>query len=206
MTRPLVAIVMGSESDLTIMNEASKILEKFEENKLLGIASGVYYEMRGKKWERIPMPIYHAAGAYQKSRRKCFDDIGGFKSQRGWDTLDEIKAMVHGWETCHFPDIHFYHLKKEGSGIGTLQTNIMHGEIYYLTGGGKLFFLIKLIHRFIYGSPFFLSGFFMLFGYMKSVLTNKDRLVNKEEMSLYRKILNKRIMKNLFPFKLIGWR
>ena len=170
-----------------------KILCKFEENEMLGIASGVYHEKEGKEWIRIKMPSYHAAGACKVMRKKCFEDIGGFESSRGWDTLDEIKAMVHGWETCHFSDIHFYHLKKEGSGIGALRTNFMHGEIYYLTGGSKFFFIFKVIHRCLYGNPFLVASLYMLYGYVKPLLTRKKRLVNKEEMKLYRKILNRRI-------------
>lgn len=39
MTRPVVAIVMGSESDLTIMNETARILEKFDVPYEVTIAS-----------------------------------------------------------------------------------------------------------------------------------------------------------------------
>ena len=39
MTRPVVAIVMGSESDLTIMNESARILEKFDVPYEVKIAS-----------------------------------------------------------------------------------------------------------------------------------------------------------------------
>jgi hypothetical protein len=177
-------------------NYFEDIINKFKENMSLGIASGVYHEANGKEWVRIPMPDYHAAGASKVIKRKCFEDIGGFELSRGWDTLDEIKAMIHGWETRHFSDIHFYHLKKEGSGIGNLRTNIMHGEIYYLTGGSKLFFILKFMHRLLYGDPFVIAGLFMLFGYIKFVLINKDRLVSKEEMELYRNMLNRRIISN----------
>lgn len=174
-----------------------KILCKFEENEMLGIASGVYHEKEGEEWARIKMPSYHAAGACKVMRKKCFEDIGGFELNRGWDTLDEIRAMVRGWQTRHFSDIHFYHLKKEGSGIGTLRTNFMHGEIYYLTGGSKLFFVFKIIHRCLYGDPLLVAGLYMLSGYMKSLLTGKKRLVNKEEMKFYRKILNRRIFNDV---------
>ena len=173
---------------------------KFMENEKLGIASGVYYEKEGNEWVRIKMPFYHAAGASKVIRKKCFEEIGGFESSRGWDTLDEIRAMVRGWETRHFSDIHFFHLKKEGSGIGTLQTNFMHGEIYYLTGGSKLFFLGKIAHRCLYGNPMVIGSLYMLYGYMKSLMKGKKRLVNKEEMKLYRKVLNRRIFNNILSF------
>lgn len=193
--------IVKLDGDLRFEDEYfEKIFNKFFENELLGIASGVYHEIKGKNWIRIPMPVYHAAGACKVIRRKCFEDIGGFAISKGWDTLDEIKAMVHGWKTAHFEDIHFYHLKIEGSGIGALRTNIMHGEIYYLTGGSKLFVMLKIIHRCIFGIPFIVAGLLLYFGYFKSFLLRKPRLVNKEEMILYRKILNERIISTISSF------
>ena len=179
------------------MDYFENLIKKFMENRLLGIASGVYYEQNGNAWVSIPMPTYHAAGASKVIRRKCFEDIGGFVLSRGWDTVDEIKAMIYGWETRHYADIHFYHLKKEGSGIGNLRTNIMHGEIYYLTGGSRLFFLFKFAHRLLFGDLFLISGLFMLYGYFRFALINKDRLVSKEEMRLYRGVLKRRITDKL---------
>lgn len=183
-----------------------KLFDKFEKNELLGIASGVYNELKGKDFVRVPFPRYHAAGASKVIKRECFEAIGGFVSSRGWDTVDEIKAMVQGWETRNFPDIHFYHLKKEGSGIGSLRTNLMHGEIYYLTGGSKLFFVFKFIHRFVYGDPFFLGSVFMFFGYMVAAIKNRKRLVNDEEMKFYRKMLNKRVLNGMFSINRMRWR
>jgi len=185
-------------------NYFENIFGKFEENEMLGIASGVYHEKEEDEWTRIEMPSYHAAGACKVIRRKCFDDIGGFELNRGWDTLDEIRAMVRGWQTRHFSDIHFYHLKKEGSGIGPLRTNFMHGEIYYLTGGSKLFFVFKIIHRSICGHPLIFASLSMLYGYMRSFLTRKKRLVSKEEMKFYRNVLNRRIFDNVLSLNILS--
>ena len=117
-----------------------RLLRRFQEDPKLGIASVVYLENRNGKWKQVKMPPYHAAGQTKVVRAKCFADIGGFVVSRGWDTVDEIRAHAMGWNTRHFEDLFFYHLKAEGSGIGFLRTNEMHGEIFYLTGGGQLFF------------------------------------------------------------------
>src|SRR5215471_7263336 len=108
-----------------------QLVTRFQSDSRLGIASGVYLETKQDRWAVVKMPPYHAAGASKMIRRSCFEEIQGFIASPGWDTVDEIKAQVAGWTTSHFEDLHFYHLKPEGSGIGKLRTNLMHGEIYY---------------------------------------------------------------------------
>jgi glycosyltransferase involved in cell wall biosynthesis len=170
-----------------------RLLNKFQEDVKLGLVSGVYLENHNGIWTQIPMPAYHAAGASKMMRRKCFEEIGGFVARRGWDTVDEIKAQTRGWKTVHFKEIQFRHLKLEGSGIGDLRTNFMHGEIYYLTGGSKLFFLLKVLHRMGAGRPLLIGGVAMLWGWLCSWVTRRERLVSREEAVFYGGQLNARI-------------
>lgn len=170
------------------------LMEKFSEDGKLGIASGVYLEAKRGRWLPVEMPDYHAAGASKMVRASCFREIGGFVPVRGWDTIDEIKAQNLGWKTTHFKELQFYHLKNEGSGVGLLRTNLMLGETYYLTGGGKLFFLLKVLHRTLLGKPFFLGGLLMLGGYLRPWVSRRRMLVSDAESKFYRKLLNKRII------------
>jgi hypothetical protein len=139
------------------------------------------------------MPEYHAAGASKVIRRACFERIGGFVAQRGWDTIDEIRAQTTGWETMHFNDITFFHLRKEGAGMGQLHTNAMHGEIFYRTGGGVIFFIAKAMHRALRGKPVCIAGIAMACGYIAALLRRKNLLVNPAEARTYRQLLHRRI-------------
>jgi len=172
----------------------AQLLKRFASDEKLGIASGIYLEETNGAWVPVKMPAYHAAGQTKMVRAKCFADIGGFVASRGWDTVDEIKAQALGWTTRHFEDLYFYHLKKEGSGIGFPKTNMMHGEIYYLTGGSKRFLLLKFAHRLLFGKPLFAGGLLMLWGYLKAWMASKPKLVNPAEQRLYRRLLNQRIV------------
>ena len=171
-----------------------RLIKEFHEESRLGIASGAYLERHGESWASVKMPDYHAAGASKVIRKKCFKEIGGFMPAKGWDTIDEIKAQIKGWKTCHFPELRFYHLKHEGSGIGFCQTNVMLGEIYYRTGGSMLFFILKVMHRMLYGRPFIISGIMMLYGFMKQLVLRGKLLVSEEEARFYRRLLNRRII------------
>lgn len=170
------------------------LLSKFTVNPRLGIASGVYAEQGGKGWVPVSMPDYHAAGACKVLRAACFREIGGFTPDRGWDTVDEIKAMNLGWQTAHFPDLVFYHLKPEGVGMGWLHTTVMHGEIYYrTTGGGFAFFTLKFLRRLLTGKPPLLNGIALLYGYLKTLVARKPLLVTRTEATHYRRLLNSRL-------------
>lgn len=178
-------------------NYFEQLLTKFHEDEQLGIASGIYLEETKGKWRTVRMPAYHAAGQTKMVRAKCFADIGGFVAYRGWDTVDEIKAQNRGWKTRHFKDLEFYHLKKEGSGMGFMRTNMMHGEIYYLTGGNHRFFVLKFLHRLLQGKPFFMGGIAMLWGYLKQYAMKRPRLVSDSEAKVYQHMLNERIANRL---------
>jgi biofilm PGA synthesis N-glycosyltransferase PgaC len=162
-----------------------------------GIVSGIYYEKDAGGWLPVSMPDYHAAGACKIVRKKCFEEIGGFVPHKGWDTLDQIRAGLRGWKTGHFKDVGFFHLKKEGSAMGTLSTHVFHGEIYYLTGGSFPFFILKVVHRMVVARPFLLGGLMMFIGYMRPLLTRRKHLVSIEEAKFYRKTLNARLLHGL---------
>jgi poly-beta-1,6-N-acetyl-D-glucosamine synthase len=170
-----------------------RLLARFREDPALGIASGQYVEDHGGRRVEIKMPDYHAAGASKMMRAACFEAIGGFVPSRGWDTVDEIRAQAQGWKTTHFCDIQFEHLKPEGAGIGSVRTNFMHGEIHYLTGGGGLFFLLKVAHRAWSGRPRILGAAAMTLGFFSNWIRRRPRLVSDVEARQYRSILNRRI-------------
>jgi len=171
-----------------------QLLARFQENGTLGIASGIYLEKyQGGDWRPVQLPDYHAAGASKMIRAKCYEDINGFAPVFGWDTIDQIRAQMAGWESRHFDELTFYHLRYEGSGVGLIQTNIRRGEGYYLTGGGLLFFLLKVLHRTVHAKPFLIVGALMFFGYARAAMLRKPRVVTSAEAKFYRNQLNRRI-------------
>jgi biofilm PGA synthesis N-glycosyltransferase PgaC len=177
-----------------------KILARFREDERLGIASGAVLEKLGRKWHETKLPKYHAAGASKVVRAQCFSEIGGFPLFPGWDTVDEIKAQSRGWRTCHFGDICFYHLRPEGSAIGYIRTATLHGEVYYVSGGGKMFFGLKVLNYAIFGKPIILGAVMLVYGYFRAWLKGKKRLVTQSEADFYRRQLNERITNRIHEF------
>lgn len=171
-----------------------KLLKEFEKDPRLGIASGIYLQDHGKGWMPIKMPAYHTAGACKFMRKQCFTQIDGFVATKGWDTIDEIRAQMNGWRTRHFVELVMYHLKNEGSGIGILKTSVMHGEIFYMTGGSKLFFIAKVLHRMVTTRPVLIGGLMLLYGYLKPFLKRRKRLVTDDEAKFYSTLLLSRLL------------
>ncbi len=169
------------------------LINRFSCDLHLGIASGVYLEESRSGWREVRMPAYHAAGACKVVRRECFEQIGGFIAERGWDTIDEIRAMSKGWRTTHFSELQMKHLKPEGSGNDRLRTQIKQGEVFYLTGGSKLFFTLKVCNRLL-RRPLILGGAAMLWGYLELMARRQAILVTREEAELYRALLHGRII------------
>ena len=178
-------------------NYFQEILTRMEMDKSFGIVSGVYREIHEGNWVTIKMPSYHAAGASKIVRRECFKAIKGFVPKKGWDTLDEIRAGLNGWKTGHFEDIVFAHLKPEGIAMGKLSTHRFHGEIYYQTGGGVLFLLVKALHRMLFAKPILIGGMVLILGYLEQSIIRKPRLVNDEEARFYMQMLNGRLVASI---------
>jgi len=166
-----------------------QVLERFQQDERLGIASGVYLEQsKADAWHEVVMPAYHAAGASKIMRRACFEQIGGFVPAPGWDTVDEIKAMTRGWKTTHFRELRMMHHKREGSSIGSVNTGVMHGEAFYRTGGSKLFFALKALHR-IAVRPYLVNALGLIWGYLRAMVKRKQLLVTEHEADFYKALL-----------------
>lgn len=176
-----------------------RLLSRFDTDPMLGIASGVYLESdETGEWTIVKMPSYHAFGACKVVRRQCFEQIGGFLTTPGWDTVDEIRALHLGWRTCHFTDLEVRHHKREGSAMGALPTNAFHGGIYYVTGGDPLFFVFKVLHR-MTSRPYVVGGLALAGGYLRAVLTRRKLLVSRAEARTYRRLLRQRLFRRGSP-------
>jgi len=174
-------------------NYFEQLLERFQLDRELGIASGLYVEKSGCQWARAALPFYHASGASKMIRVECFDQIGGFVLRPGWDTVDEIKARALGWKTRHFPELLFCHLRPEGSASGYWKTARLWGHVDYVTGVSVSFFLMKTLHRMIARKPLFVTGLAMFTGFLWALLTRAPKLVSAEEARMYRRLLAGRI-------------
>ena len=155
-------------------------LRHFANEPKLGIGGGTICNDHAGDWqvEWKGDPPFHVRGATKIYRRECWEMLGDLIRQPGWDTLDELKANMLGWQTRTFPDVKILHHRKAGEVDGTWKNWVKNGRANYIVGYHPFFFLAKSVVR-AFRRPYFigalglLTGFFG--GYLRRVPQISDR-------------------------------
>jgi biofilm PGA synthesis N-glycosyltransferase PgaC len=173
------------------------ILEEFQQNPRLGIASGFLYERyRGGEWEcRRGNSEDSVAGGTAMFRRGCFDQIGGYTPlyYGGSDWLVQLEAKMAGWELLVRPDLHIFHYRPTSSAGGIWRGTFRAGLMDASFGSHPFFELLKCgrritSHPIFFGSIVRLSGFFWwkLSGRKPLIQANQVRFLRREQLAKLR--------------------
>ena len=158
-----------------------QVLQRFGSDRSLGIAGGMIrsilpdgMEARGgfKNSEAVGGPI-------QMFRRKCYEDIGGYKPYGHEDGLACADARRKGWAVRSFPDIwanHHVPYKGYASTIASkVPTCFYLGKMNYVLRMplwfGTLMALRESCHK-----PFVLAGSSMLAGHLWAMILFKRKI------------------------------
>ena len=163
------------DGDLTFeSNYFESCFKHFQNEPRLGVGGGLICGMRNGSLqpESTVDPAFHVRGASKIYRRECWQGLGGLVRAPGWDTLDEVKANMLGWETRTFSEIRVLHHRPAGGAYGTWPNYVKNGLANYIAGYHPLFMLVKCARRALvkpYGIQALglLTGFFG--GYLKRV-------------------------------------
>ncbi len=181
------AFIVRMDGDLEFSSSYfQKLIERFEKDNKLGIASGVCFITRNGKHIEEKHARFHTRGPLKTYRTQCFKDIGGLESCLGWDAIDELKANMLGWKTYSFPDLMISHLKKTQSAGGPFKGGNNHGIAVYNAGYHPLFVIFKACSILLF-RRFKTAGIGMLWGYFSSLASRKPRPVDKELIKYTRK-------------------
>ncbi len=171
--------IVKLDGDLTLEEDYfKKCFEHFKANPKLGIGGGVIHNIINGYLKRETHPQFHVRGATKIYTHDCWNAIGGLIKAPGWDTLDEVKANMLGWETQSFFDIPVVHQRSTGSADGLWKNLVKNGRANYIAGYHPLFMLLKSIKRiiekpYLVGSIGLLYGF--LSGYIKGIAQVDDK-------------------------------
>lgn len=161
------------------------IYNEFSKNKSLGIASGKTYLPIDGNTKNLKLewcPDTSARGASKIYKRNCFEDIGGIRKERGWDTLDNIAAMVEGYEVRSFGHYQIIHYRPIGTRTMThkgMQSNFNAGKNYYYIGYHPVFMFLKAFKVMFTDKPVILAGISMFWGYFISFISRAKRVDDK---------------------------
>jgi len=168
--------IVKLDGDLTFSPDYfEKCFEHFSEHPRLGIGGGeIYHDLDGAlKCEKNPR--FHVRGATKIYRRDCWEGIGGLLRAPGWDTIDEVRANMLGWETRSFPDLQLLHHRITGAAEGAFRDRMKHGVACYVSGYHPLFVAASCVYR-LFKKPYIVGSFAMCYGFLKSYFARAPRI------------------------------
>lgn len=175
-----------------------RLHEMFQANPRLGLAGGMISIEKNGKWvfERFSDRDY-VPGAFKTYRRECFEAIGGLRRSIGWDTVDELIARFHGWETEVDESLQVRHYRIVGAETGSLRVRAKAGVAMYRMRYGFLIALISAAKAGYLNKPYGLTGLAVLWGWLKSWLGREAFMVSEEEGRFIRKFRRDRMLRKL---------
>jgi len=185
--------IVKLDGDLSLSkNYFEKILEQFNKNPQLGICGGVILNKYSNELlieEKVDS--FNVRGALKMIRKKCWDDIGGFKKIWYWDTLDVLEAKFNDWETLSI-DIPVVHYRPTSSAYNPNDHAYKCGYEAYKFGSGFSLTILRFLKRLL-KKPFLSVGFAYLKGYLDARAKNENILLSPSIAKLNNKIQLNRI-------------
>lgn len=164
------------------------LLDKFEQMPDLGVAGTPFVEA-GFQYDYNFVSIDHVSGACQVFRRKCFEDIGGYKPIRegGIDWVAVTTARMTGWKTRTFTERTCLHQRKIGTGKGSVfKAKFRVGQQDYYLGGHPLWEVFRALYQ-MKLKPYIVGGLLIFTGYAWAFLKRCERPIPQELINFRRK-------------------
>jgi poly-beta-1,6-N-acetyl-D-glucosamine synthase len=141
-------VVVKLDADVSLEPEHfERLLEAFASRPRLGIASGTCLDEAEGYDERF-VTGEHVWGAVRAYRAACLPDVTPLEAGMGWDTVDEVKARLSGWETAIVPGVAFRHHRLEGRREGSRWNAwCIQGQVTHFLGYRPLYVLAKTAFR-----------------------------------------------------------
>ena len=163
--------ILRMDADLTFAPDfVELLLAEFVDDPRLGIAGATLYEPRAEKWREIRMPSFHTRGATKMYSNACFSAIGGLEPGIGWDTIDEMRAAMHGFRTRSIAHIRANHHRPQGSAGGGIRGFFGKGQAAYYIGYSPIFLAARAA-RMAIANP--IGAAMMLAGYVEGYLKRR---------------------------------
>src|SRR5690554_3583526 len=190
-------IICKFDGDLIFpQNYLERIAEIFKNDPQIGMAGGFCYIEKSGQWVLENLTNQdHIRGALKAYRKSCFVDIGGLRSNMGWDTVDELLAQYNGWKIKTDTSLHVKHLKHTGK-VYTKAAKFKQGEAFYKLRYG---FWLTFIASGKLASRKRSLRFFMdcMKGYYKAKKDNLEFMVSKKEGEFIRKLRWQNILRKI---------
>jgi glycosyltransferase involved in cell wall biosynthesis len=178
--------LLRCDADVTFEPDyISLLLTEFAKDDRLGIVSGCTHERIRGQWHPVEAPSFKTPGLCKFYSRVCFDAIGGLENGLGWDTIDDMRALMLGFKTRRLRRVPVYHHRQMGSATGLWRGRLRLGEAAYNAGYLPLLFIVRAIYH-AFDRPYFMGGLLMLIGYLLPWLRHQPVLAGPQLVSFIR--------------------
>jgi glycosyltransferase involved in cell wall biosynthesis len=150
----------------------------FKTQPKVGICGGYILNKVGDNLIQEGRMDYHVRGAFKSVRKKCFEEIGGFKEIWNWDGLDQMEAFRLGWQTKVI-DVPVIHYKPTSSAYNPFKFHFKCGWYAYKLRNNFALTIFRSARRFKM-KPYFLLGLSYFSGYIYSFIRKEDKIIDKE--------------------------
>lgn len=158
------------------------IIDEFERDDSLGIASGDTWSVSGdkliKEGQRKDLP----SGAARVWRKSCFVQTGGYLRTHAPDSVSNVKAKLLGWKTKRFDNYRVIQARKAGTGQSLWKSHKSQGEAAYYLNKHPFLVLLNMIY-FTTKKPYY-TGIAFLGVYLISAF-KKGKKIDDDEIKDY---------------------
>lgn len=181
--------IAALDADLLLPNNYYEgILQEFDNDPKLGIASGVYLDLINGCPRKVVRSDISTSGGLQVFRRECYEQIGGYVPLKygGDDSLAEYTARMKGWHTRSFPAYQAIHCRPVGTrgGASLIKARFRQGVTDYYLGTHPVFMFVKSLRRALMEKPYIISGTARMAGFIVGCFS-KDKINIPNEIIKY---------------------
>ena len=175
-------VIGNLDADITFKKSYLEfLLQKFAEDPALGVAGTPFVEGTESYDYRFTSEE-HVSGACQLFRRKCFEEVGGYKPIKGGgiDWVAVTTARMKGWKTRTFTEMVCYHHRPMGTASsGKLRAWYNLGRQDYYLGGHPLWEISRACLQ-MRNRPYVFGGIFLLLGFVWAFITRTKRPIDAD--------------------------
>ncbi|WP_440954690.1 glycosyltransferase family 2 protein [Methanosarcina sp. Mfa9] len=153
-----------------------KLIEKFENDGKLGVASGSEWWMNGKK--TVYLKGRYPSGGNVLYRKECYEDCDGIPISKVWDSVMNTKAVLRGWSINRFDDSKVFLIRGYSYADGLWKGYKSFGESAYIINYNPLYALTKGL-KLLFIKPHYI-GLAYIYGYLSSLILRKKQIDDKE--------------------------
>lgn len=167
-------------------NYFGKLMDEFEKDSSLGIASGgVYYEIGGKLSREVS-DKHLPRGTGRLWRKSCFLETEGYQIEPSPDSISNTKALLRGWQLRQYADVVEIQKRKTSAGEGLWNGYLKNGWMAYYVDKNLPMVLSNTLYYSL-KSPYY-TGIAYLYGYLNSAIKREKKIRDMEIRAYYRKL------------------